>query len=113
MKSEKKAPASAFVSVASACDDTLIEAKLEFFLLCQNRCKNFVEVSNRSSNDSFLDFVFERFGIGYHESLFKKRSFKKTNTFKKLSSIDPADKKNQKTQSMLTLALLLEVLQKQ
>ena len=65
-------------------------------MLCQNRCKNFVEVSNRSSNDSFFDFVFERFGIGYHESLFKKRSFKKTDTLKKLSSIDPADKKNQK-----------------
>ena len=42
----------------------------------------------------------------------KKQSFKKTDTFKKLSTINPADKKSQKTQSMLTLALLLEVLQK-
>ena len=32
MKSERKAPASLFVSVAFACDDTLIEAKLEFFV---------------------------------------------------------------------------------
>ena len=32
MKSERKAPASPFVSVAFACDDTLIEAKLEFFV---------------------------------------------------------------------------------
>ena len=32
MKSERKAPASAFVSVTSACDNTLIRAKLEFFV---------------------------------------------------------------------------------
>ena len=32
MKSERRAPACvSFVSVASACDDTLIEDKLEFF----------------------------------------------------------------------------------
>ena len=33
VKSERTAPASvSFVSVASACDNTLIEAKLEFFV---------------------------------------------------------------------------------
>ena len=32
MKGDRKAPASAFVSVASACDDIPIEAKLEFFV---------------------------------------------------------------------------------
>ena len=42
VKSERKAPASASsVSVASACDDTLIEAKLESLLLWQNLGKNF------------------------------------------------------------------------
>ena len=37
----------------------------------------------------------------------KKEVLEKADTFKKLSAIDPADKKKQKTQSMLTLALLL------
>ena len=32
VKSERRAPASAFVFVASACDNTLIEAKLECFV---------------------------------------------------------------------------------
>ena len=33
----------------------------------------------------------------------KKEVFEKADTFKKLSTIDPADKKNNNTQSMLTL----------
>ena len=41
---------------------------------------------------------------------FKKEVLEKANTFKKSSTIDPADKRNKKTQSMLTLALQLEVL---
>ena len=40
----------------------------------------------------------------------KKEVLEKADTFKKLSTIDPADKKKQKTPSVLTLALLLEVL---
>ena len=42
----------------------------------------------------------------------KKEILEKADMFKKLSTIDPADKKNKKTQSMLTLALLLEILLK-
>ena len=42
----------------------------------------------------------------------QKEVIEKADMFKKLSTIDLADKKNQKTQSMLTLALLLEVLHK-
>ena len=56
MKSKRKAPAFAsFVSVASAWDDTLIKAKLEFFVAVtklQEFLLKFVEVSNQSSNDS-------------------------------------------------------------
>ena len=40
----------------------------------------------------------------------KKEVLEKANTFKKLCTTDPTDKKKQKTQSMLTMALLLEVL---
>ena len=42
MKSERKAPASAFVSVESACDDTLIEAKLEFFVAVARPLQEFL-----------------------------------------------------------------------
>ena len=43
MKSERKAPAFAsFVSVASACDDTLIEAKLEFFVTVAKSLEEFL-----------------------------------------------------------------------
>ena len=43
MKSERKAPAFAsFVSVASACDDTLIEAKLEFFVAVAKLLQEFL-----------------------------------------------------------------------
>ena len=38
----------------------------------------------------------------------KKQVLEKAGTFKKLSTIDSADKKKQKIQSMLTLALLLK-----
>ena len=111
MKSERKAPASAFVSVASACNDTLIEAKLEFFVAVAKPLQEFLlKFQSKASMTPFLTFVFERFVFGDHGLLFKKISFyKKTDTFKKLSAIDPADKKKLKTQSMLTLALLLEV----
>ena len=43
MKSETKAPASAsFVSVAFACDNTLIEAKLEFFVAVAKPLQEFL-----------------------------------------------------------------------
>ena len=42
MKSKRKAPASAFVSVTSACDDTLIEAKLEFFIAVAKPLQEFL-----------------------------------------------------------------------
>ena len=59
----------------------LIKAKLEFFVAVAKPqelkfvepARIFVEVSNQSSNDSFLDFVFEKFVIGYHESFFLKK----------------------------------------
>ena len=68
------------------------------FCFCgKTAARIFVEVSNRSSKDFFFDFVLERFVIGYHGSFFKKEVLEKVDTFKKLSSIDPADKKNQQS----------------
>ena len=43
MKSERRAAASAFfVFIASACNDTLIEAKLEFFVAVAKSLKEFL-----------------------------------------------------------------------
>ena len=43
VKSERRAPASvSFVSVASACDDTLIEAELEFFVAVVKSLQEFL-----------------------------------------------------------------------
>ena len=43
VKSKKRAPASAsFVSVTSACDDTLIEAKLEYFVAVAKLLQEFL-----------------------------------------------------------------------
>ena len=76
MKNERRAPASAsFVSVASACDDTLIEAKLEFFVAVAKPLQEFLL---NFQTEAPMTFVFERFVIGYHGSLFKERSFRKS-----------------------------------
>ena len=111
MKSERKAPASAsFVSVASACDDTLIETKLEFLVAVAKPLQEFLlKFQTEAPITPFLTLSLKDLLLAIMGRFFKKEVLEKTNTFKKLSTIDPADKKNQKTQSMLTLALLLEV----
>ena len=58
----------------------------------------------------FLALSLKDFLLAIIGRFFKKEVLEKADMFKKLSTIDPADKKNQKTQSMLTLALLLEAL---
>ena len=98
--------------VASACDDTLIEAKLEFFVAVAKPLQEFLlkfqtEVPMTPFLPLSLKDLFAIMG-----RFLKKEVLEKTDTFKKLSTIDPADKKNQKTQSMLTLALLLEYFKK-
>ena len=69
-----------------------------FFCSGKTAARIFVEVSNRCSNDSFLDFIFERFDLllTIMGRFLKKEVLEKTDTFKKLLTIDPADKKNQK-----------------
>ena len=112
VNSERKAPASAsFVSVASACDDTLIEAKLEFFVAVAKLLQEFLlKFQTETPMTPFLTLFLKDLLLAIMGLFFKKEVLEKTDTFKKLSTIDPADKKNQKTQSMLTMAFLLEVL---
>ena len=56
MKSERRAPASAtFVSFTSACDNTLIEAKLEFFVAAAKLLQEFLlKFQTKASMTPFL-----------------------------------------------------------
>ena len=60
----------------------------------------------------FLALSLKNLLLAIMDHFLQKEVIEKADMFKKLSTIDLADKKNQKTQSMLTLALLLEVLYK-
>ena len=114
MKSKRKAPASAsFVFVASACDNTLIEAKLpaEFFVAVAKPLQEFLlKFQTKAPMSPFLPLSLINLLLAIMGHFLKIEVLEKTEAFKKFSTIDPADKKKQKTQSMLTLALLLEVL---
>ena len=98
MKSERKAPASAsFVSVASACDDTLIEAKLKFLVAVAKPLQEFLfKFQTEAPVTPFLTLSSKNFLLAIMGCCFKNKVLEKTDTFKKLSTIDPADKKNQK-----------------
>ena len=98
--------------VASACDNTLIEAKLEFFVAVAKLLQEFLlKFQTEVPVTPFLTLSLKDLLLAIMDR-FLKKVLEKTDMFKKLSTIDPADKKNQKTQTMLTLALLLEVLEK-
>ena len=59
-----------FVFIASTFDDTLIKAKLEFFVALAKPLQEFLV--KFQTKDSFLGFVFKRFVTGYH-GLFSKK----------------------------------------
>ena len=100
-----------FVSVASACDDTVIEAKLEFFVTVAKPLQEFVlKFQIEAPMTPFLPLSLKDLVLAIMNRFLKTEVLEKTDTFKRLSTIDPADKKNQKNQSMLTWTLLFEVL---
>ena len=98
MKSKRKAPASvSFVSVATACDDTLIEAKLEFFVAVAKPLQEFLlKFQTDAPVTPFLVLSLKDLLLATMGRFFKKEVLEKADTFKKLSTIDPTDKKNQK-----------------
>ena len=98
MKSERRAPASAsFVSVASACYDALIDAKLEFFVSLAKPLQGFLlNFQTEAPMTPFLALSLKDFLLAIMGRFLKKEVLEKADTFKKLSTIDPADKKNQK-----------------
>ena len=98
VKSERRAPASvSFVSVASACNNTLIKVKLEFFVAVAKSLQEFLlKFQTEAPMTPFLALSLKDLLFGHHGSFLKKEVLDKVDTFKKSSTIDPADKKNQK-----------------
>ena len=89
----------------------LIEGKLEFFVaVAKPPQESLLKFQTEAPMTPFLTLSLKALLLAIMGCFFKKEILEKTDTFKKLPTIDPADKKNQKTQSMLTLALLLKVL---
>ena len=97
MKSEKRAPVSAFVSVASACDNALIEAKLECFVAMAKPLQDFLlNFQTEAPMTPFLALSLKDLLLAIMDRFLKQEVLEKANTFKKLSTIDPVAKKNQK-----------------
>ena len=90
----------------------LIEAKLEFFAVAKPLQEFLSKFQTKAPMTPFLPLSLKDLLLAIMGRFSKKEVLEKTDAFKKLSTIDPADKKNQKTQSMLTLSLLFKVLQK-
>ena len=97
LKSERRAPASAFVSVSSTCDNTLIKAKLEFFIAVAKLLQKFLlKFQTKAPMTPFLTLSLKDLLLAIIGRFLKKEVLEIADTFKKLSTIDPADKKNQK-----------------
>ena len=98
MKSERRASASVFfVSVTSICNDALIEAQLEFFVAMAKSLQEFLlKFQTEAPMTSFLALSLKDLLLASMGHFLKREVLEKADTLKKLSIIDPADKKNQK-----------------
>ena len=113
VKSERRAAASAsFVFVATACDDTLIEAKLEFLVAVAKPLQEFLlKFQTEASMTPFLILSLKDLLLATMGS-FLKKVLEKGDTSRSYLLLTLLTKRNKKTQNTLTLALLLEVLLK-
>ena len=98
VKSERRAAASTFfVFITSACNDTLIETKVEFFVPLAKSLQEFLlKFQTEAPMMPFLALPLKYLLLAIMGCFFKKEVLEKADTFKKLSTIDPADKKKQK-----------------
>ena len=114
MKSERRTLAStSFVSVASACDDVLIEAKLEFFVAVAKPLQEFLlKFQTKAPMTPFLALSLKDLLLVIMGRILKKEVLEKADTFKKLSTIHPADKKNQKHQKHVDIGFAARGTQK-
>ena len=90
----------------SACDDVLIQTNLEFLVSLAKPMQEFL-ISNWSPNGSLFGIIFKWFVNEYNGPFFEKLSVEKAITFKKLSSIDPADKNNHKHPKQVGLGFVV------
>ena len=88
VKSERRAPASAFfVFVAPACNDTLIKAKLEFFVALAKLLQKFLlKFQTDAPMTPFLAFSLKDLLLSVTGPFIKKEVLEKADTFKKLST---------------------------
>ena len=104
MKNERRAPASVFFSAASTCDDALIEAELEIFVALAKPLQEFLlNFQTKAPMTSFLALSLKDLLLVFMGRFLKKEVLEKADTFKKLSTIDPADKKNQKNPKLVDI----------
>ena len=98
VKSERRTAASAFcVFIASACDDTLIDAKLKFFIAVTKPLQEFLlKFQTDPPMTPFLALSLKDLLLSITGHFLIKEVLEKADTFKKLSTIYPADKKKQK-----------------
>ena len=98
MKSERRAPTFvSFLSVTFACDDTLIKAKLEFFVAVAKSLQEFLlKFQTKAPLTPFFALSLKDLLLAIMGCFLRKEVLEKANMFKKFSNADPADKKNQK-----------------
>ena len=80
MKSERRASASvSFVFVASACDDTLIAAKLEFFVAVAKSLQELLlKFQTKAPMLSLFTLSLKDLLLAIMDCFFKRRSFRKS-----------------------------------
>ena len=107
---EGKAPTStSFFTVSSACDDVLIQSKLEFCVsVAKPTQESLVKFQNEAPMAPYLGPSSKALLMNTMGRFLKSEVLEKTDTFKKLSSIDPADKKNHKHPKQVGLGLAVQ-----
>ena len=93
-----KAPtSSSFMTVATACDDTLVQAKLEFFISVAKPLQEFlIKFQTEAPMVPFLGLSLKELLLTLMGRFLKKEVLEAADTFRKLAIIDPEDKKNRK-----------------
>ena len=89
-----KAPtSSSFMTVATACDDTLIQAKLEFFISVAKPLQEFlIKFQTEAPMAPFLGLSLKELLLALMGRFLKKEVLEAADTFRKLAIIDTEDK---------------------
>ena len=112
MKSKRRTTASAsFVFVSCACDNILIEAKLEIFVALTKPLQEFLlKFQTEAPMTLFLVLFLKDLFLATMGHFLKNEVLEKADALRSYLLLTLLTKRTKKTQSMLTLALLFEVL---